>query len=202
MKKLFFILTLCILIPHSSFSQNCKPDITSKDRFSGLENNSWFVDVYESPFLNVSSTSDVTITVGIGTLDSASYIQVEIRKLESSMESAQLESKMIADDKTLIQLGFKKGGSLKGTPDIFSNNTKMDKILNRLVTSIILKMNIENKDLQYFKKQLLEKGIADAIRITFKDGVILEKEIKVKKGESLLNKFSCFFQFLEQKAKN
>lgn len=195
MKQTILFFLLILIIRNTTYAQ-CKPDIENKDKFSTSNNMLWFEQVYDTPLMS-NSTSDVSINMSIGIQDTTYFLQVEIMKIESSLENASFESKLKADKGATVQLAFKRGKPIGGQVDNFTNNTAMNNMFKKLVTTVRLSLYIRKQDLPDMKKVLIEGGPLDGIRIRFSDGTTIEKAIKEKRGNKMLDKFKCFFDFIE-----
>ena len=92
----------------------------------------------------------------------------------------------------------KDGEPLKFVADEATNQTKAGSLSGTMLTTVELASYIKNENLQAVKDALTNK-IIDAVRIKLENGFVKDQSIKEKKGEKMMEKAVCFFNFLQEK---
>lgn len=180
------------------FAQKCKPDILTVDKISKKKFTAWTGELYETSSGAVivgSTTSTLQVTLIIGSEQDANFIQLLVKKSESSKQSAAAEAPLKGSKGNEFMLGFKDGEPLNFSATAVQNNSKI--AMGGLVTMISYGAYIPNEQLPSTIESLTTKTI-DAFRIKFDNDVVIEKSVKEKNGEKMKNKASCFESFLKE----
>ena len=190
---------LFISLPFNTWAQKCKPDYSKLDKIEKKQVDAWTAELYETSFGgSMLRTSQISITFSIGRMDTANFIQLQLQKQEESAQNAAFESSLRGAKGNEFYLGIKDGDPLKFVADEVTNQTKANGFSGKLVTTVVLSSNIKNEDLKALKDALTSKSI-DATRIKLQNDVVIDQSVKEKKGEKMMEKAVCFFNFLKEK---
>jgi hypothetical protein len=141
------------------------------------------------------ATSTLQVTLIIGSEQDANFIQLLIKKSESSKQNAAAEAQLKGSKGNEFMQGLKDGEPLNFSATAVLNNSKIT--MGDLVTTISYGAYIPNEQLSSTIESLTTKSI-DAFRIKFDNDVVIEKSVKEKNGEKMKNKASCFESFLKE----
>lgn len=204
MTKVGFTVCVCaclVLIPRLSAAQNCKPDISTKDKITKQEINEWTQGLYQTSFLAAAlvSTSEINITGSIARVGSENLLGVVLSKQESKPVKAVIESPYRAEKGGEFLFGFKEGGDpLKVIAERVGNNVSVD-MFGKLNTKVVMQAVIKDEDLPGLRSQIANRQI-DAVRVSLAGGLVIEKGVKDKSGQKFVESINCFISFAEKKA--
>jgi hypothetical protein len=196
---MFGIFILLIFSTSQARAQKCKPDYSKKDKIEKKQIDAWSCELFETSLgASLFKTSEIRITFSVGRMDTSNFIQLQLQKQEESVQNAIFESTLKGAKGNEFYLGMKDGDPLKFTAEEVTNQTKMNSFLGKLVTTVVLSCEVKAGDLQAMKDALTNK-IVDATRIKLENGLIIEQSVKEKKGNRMMEKAICFFNFLQEK---
>jgi hypothetical protein len=197
--KIFMIATCVLIFCFSSsqtWAQNCKPDSSMQDKISKQQVDNWFQTV---------SKSGVAITVIIGRQASSNFIGIQIDKQEAAATSnGQFQSPFRAEKGNQFYFGLKNGDPLTFVSTAVSNEAKVSGSVmagftgKNLYTKVVLIALVQDKDLAALREAFTKKQI-DGIRIVLAGDVLIQNAIAEKESVKLMEKFGCFYQFLDKK---
>ncbi|MFM2225492.1 MAG: hypothetical protein RJA07_1694 [Bacteroidota bacterium] len=193
MKKL--ILLLIAVFPLLTNGQDCKPDYSKVDKITKTQNVVWKFDEFYHVTLGDAfvDPEKIFLNLSIGRYGSVNAISLTIVKEEDSKNKATFESAYHAVKGNQFVLGTKGGTPLVFTADEVNNESKVSDVFG-LVTTVTLSSYIKTEDLEKIKSVLTTSPI-DAVRVALSGGVNIQKNIREKKGNKMLEKFVCFFDF-------
>ena len=184
-------------------AQNCKPDASGLDRISKKQFDVWTESLFKTGFAaSVAGTSEVTVFLSVIRLGSENGVQITIIKKEENRTKAELESSWRAAKGNKIELGFKDAEGLTFVVSGATNETKAAGVINPgLVTTMSLWTQIPDNELAKLRSVLTGRQL-DAYRVTLVGDVTLGNTVNTKTGARMMQKFSCFYQFLDKKGIN
>jgi acyl-CoA synthetase (AMP-forming)/AMP-acid ligase II len=190
-----FFTFLLILIGLKNFGDNCKPDLDQKDKINNTRNVAWQTEIYETPFgASMINTSELNLKVQFGRYGDQNILSLFFTKDEASAQNATFESQYKGEKGNEYVFGFSSGDPIKFNADQVNNNTKLNNITGKLVTTIIISTILSEKTIIDLKQKLDQSNLS-AIRVNFAGAQRFEKDIKDRKSENFKNKFLCFFDF-------
>ena len=194
---------LLLALVAGAHAQNCKPDGSGIDRISKKQFDVWTEPVFQTGFAAaVAGTSEVTVFLSVGRLGSDSGVQITIIKKEENRTKAELESSWRAAKGNKIELGFKDVEGLTFVVSDVTNETKAAGIISPgLVTTMSLWAQVSDNELAKLRGVLTGKQL-DGYRVTLVGDVTLSNAVNAKTGAKMMQKFSCFYQFLDKKGLN
>lgn len=179
--------------------KGCKPDFSKIDKIEKKQVDAWTCELYETSFgSSLTKTSTVNILFSIGRIDTANFVQLTLIKQEESVTNAAFESSLKAAKGNEFYLGMKDGDPLKFIAVDVTNQTKTNGLSGKLVTTVTLAGDIKSEDLQKIKDALTGKNI-EAIRVKLVGDLVIDQNVKDKKGDKAKEKSSCFFNYLQEK---
>lgn len=176
---------------------DCKPDVINVDKITKEKKEFWTLKLASSfVFTDKAKGKDQFIFYfQLIKIESKQYFSLVVQK------TASMVSQLLQDDYV-----FEKGNTvLFGLTDakpyemIITDVYKDKKVYDgsrQVVTLHYLIHEIKEDEIPYVKDLLTNKNI-DAIRIVLNDGTMINKDIKEKKSEQLINKANCFFEAIE-----
>ncbi|HVT84099.1 MAG TPA: hypothetical protein VHD35_02810 [Chitinophagaceae bacterium] len=200
-RKMLFAIYILFLGHFSTvIAQNCKPDLSQKDKIENKQIDAWVCKLYETPLMAaaLTRTSSVSITCAIGRMDNSNFIQLQLQKEEESVTNAVLESSLRGAKGDEFYFGMKDGDPLKFIASEATNETKTNGISAKLVTTVTLTSEINSNDLQKIKDAFTGKSV-DAVRVKLENGLVINQNIKDKNAKKMMDKANCFFNFLQDK---
>ena len=130
-------------------------------------------------------------------MDNSNFVQLQLQKQEESAQNQLFESSLKGVKGDEFYFGMKDGDPLKFIATEVTNQTKMNNFSGKIVTTVSLLSEVKNEDLPVLKDALTGK-IIDAIRIKLENGVIVEQSVKEKRGNKMMEKAVCFFNFQQE----
>jgi len=124
-----------------------------------------------------------------------------LQKEMQSVARAAFDAKYTAVKGNQFLFGFNGGTPLTFTSTEVANNSKVNGLTGRLVTTVILSAAVSDKDMAKFR-DLLTKHPIDAVRVTLGDGIQIQKAVSDKDGNKMLEQFSCFYQAVDKRGIN
>jgi hypothetical protein len=195
----------CSLSSFQAWAKDCKPDVSGTDKITKQQNDIWVQNVFVTSFGSglMSETAKVSIFVTVGRYGNSSAVNVEILKEEESQQSAAFESSLRAVKGNRFLLGFKDGLPLSFVATAVANSTKvrndvLDFGKGKLVTTVILSAVMPDETMATLRDAVTKKPV-DAVRVFLAGDVILEKSVKDGDGRKLMDKFSCFYNLLDER---
>lgn len=201
MKRLIFISAIITFtfIPVTSNAQNCKPDYSKMDKIEKQQIDAWQSELFTTSFgKSLVGSSQIVIFFSIARMGDLNFVQLQLRKDEGSEKKALIESGLRGAKGNEFHFGLKDGPPLKFVATEVTNETKLNSFSNKWVTTVVLSSEVKNEDLQKVKDALTNKPI-DATRILLENDLRLEETIKEKNGIKMMQKATCFFDFLAKK---
>lgn len=190
---------LFFILPSNVSAQKCKPDYSKLDKIEKKQIDAWSCELYETSLgASLFTTSQVRVSFSIGRMDTANFVQLSLQKQEESVVGAVLESSLKGAKGNEFYFGMKDGDPLKFIVSEAINETKINRLLGELVTTVTLGSEIKSEDLQKIKEALTGKTI-DAVRVKLENGLIINQNVKEKNGDKMQDKAVCFFNFLSEK---
>jgi hypothetical protein len=194
-----FTLFISLSLPFNTWGQKCKPDYSKLDKIEKKQIDVWTAELYETSFgASMMKTSTVSIVFFIGRMDTLNFVKVQLQKQEESVTNAVLESSLKGAMGNEFYFGLKDGDPLKFTASKATNETKANGLSGKLVTTVTLSSEIKSEDIQKIKDALTGKVI-DAVRVKLENGLIIDQNVKEKKGDKMKEKSVCFCNFLQEK---
>jgi hypothetical protein len=205
MKRIAIKMVPLLLLASASAAQaqNCKPDGSGLDTISKKQFDVWTESLFQTGFAaSVVGTGQVTVLLSVGRLGSESGVQVNIMKKEENRAKAELESSWRAAKGNKIELGFKDAEGLTFVVTEVANETKAAGVISPgLVTRMSLWAQVPDNELAKLRGVLTGKQL-DAYRVTLVGDVTISNAVNAKTGAKMMQKFSCFYQFLDKKGIN
>ena len=195
------MVTTCMLVfclsSSRAWAQNCKPDISSQDQISKQQVDYWVQTV---------SRSEVAITVFVGARTAiGTQVGLLIQKQEKAATlNPGFQSALHAAKGNRFYFGLKNGEPLAFVADDVSNEAKVsDSFMagltgKNLVTNVQLWSVVHDSDLAVLRDGLSHRQI-DAVRIFLAGDVHIEKPVSDKDGKRMMEKFRCFYQYLDKR---
>ena len=181
----------------SASAAPCKPDVSFQDRISKKQTDKWEQVLTSTGFLKKAlMDDDVTIFLMVGRYGDTNAVSVQIQKVEENLARAAFESRYHAAKGDQFAFGFKDGEPVAFVAAEVSNQAKAD-LFGKLVMSVVLAAHVSDKDLAAMRQALTSRQV-DAVRIALSSGSV-ENAVDDKTGRKLMEKFECFYQFLENK---
>jgi hypothetical protein len=179
--------------------QNCKPDFSQKDKIENKQIDGWYAKLYETSFgSSMLKSSDVDIDGFIGREGNSNFVELHLIKRERSDENAVLESQFKGAKGDEFAFGMKDGDPLKFTVTDVNNSTTREKLTGNLITTVVLTSEVKDEDIKALKEALTTKQIT-AVRIKLENDLTIEKSVKEKNASKMMDKATCFFNFLQDK---
>jgi hypothetical protein len=194
------VLTICFSSSQAS-AQNCKPDVSREDKISKERIDIWAQGLFSTSFgSSLMSTSEVGVTATIGRYGTINAINLELQKREESATNAAFESAFRGAVGKSFYFGFKNGDPAAFVVTEVGNEAKVQQGLfaAKGVTTVILSAVLDDKELASLRVALTTRQI-DAIRMVLAGDVRIEKSVNDKNGKKMMEKFSCFYQSLDQR---
>ena len=195
-------LSLALAAPCLGAAQNCKPNVSGKDRVTKAQSDVWAQDVSSTGFMSqvVLEKANVNLNVAIARIGEFTIVQLTLTKEEDQNKVARavLESQYRAEEGNQIVLGFKEGGTpLTFVASRATSETAVKGLLTpKLVTTVVLVAQIKDDELSALRDAIGARQF-DVIRVSLSSQTI-DKEMKGN-GKKLSEKFACFFAFAEQR---
>jgi hypothetical protein len=188
-------LIFCFSSSHA-WAQNCKPDRSGQDKISKQQYDYW---------LKTVSTSNVAITVIVGRSGFFNWVNVRIEKQEvPATPNTQFQAPLHGEKGNTFYFGLKNGEPLTFVTTSVSNNAHVSGSFlagltgKNLYTVVELSADLQDKDMATLKDTLTRKQI-DAVRIMLAGDNVISANVGDKDGMSLMEKFGCFYQWLDKK---
>jgi hypothetical protein len=198
-KMLFAIFILYLSHFSTVIAQNCKPDFSQKDKIENKQIDGWYAKLYETSFgSSMLKTSDVDIDGFIGREGNSNFVELHLIKRERSDENAVLESQFKGAKGDEFAFGLKDGDPLKFAVTDVNNSTTREKLTGNLITTVILTSEVKDEDIRVLKEALTTKPIT-AVRIKLENDLTIEKSVKDKNANKMMDKANCFFSYLQDK---
>jgi hypothetical protein len=194
------LIAVALASPASGAAQNCKPDVSGKDRITKAESNFWTQNVATTGFMSqvVLEKANVTLNLAIGRVGDSTLLSLTLTKEEEPEKVARavLESQYQAQRGNEIILGFKEGGTpLKFVASEATSKTEVKGIIApKLTATVQLATSIKDDELRALRDSIGTRQF-DVIRVGLTSQTI-DKELKGN-GKKLSAKFACFFAFAE-----
>ncbi len=198
MKKI--TISICFLASCCFFSvivaQNCKPDLSKLDKITKQQHDEWFSFIYTPGFLNNAlNNSNVKIGASILREGDVNKISVILIRTQEKQNTANVQQYKAVKG-TIFYFGLKDGSPLKLVADEVNNFT--DVVGEIGVHRITLYSYIKDEDLKTMLDQLTTKTI-EAVRVILENDITIEQSVKEKDGVKMMSKYSCFFNFAQEK---
>jgi hypothetical protein len=162
---------------------NCKPDAFSVDKITKQEQNEWHAYLNDPLIKNLQNEQLIQAVIfRLGSTNKLGLSMVGISK--GQFKSAKGNE---------FYISFKDGTFLKFVTDEAYNYDSGNDVHTAWVLIVI-----KDQNLSALKDKLTSKPI-DAVRVLLEDGVIVEQSINDKYGKKMMGRFSCFFNFLQEK---
>ena len=146
------------------------------------------------------STSDMSITATVGRYGAFNAVNLVIQKSEESANNAAFEIAYRAAVGKPFYFGFKSGDPVAFVVTEVGNEAKVQQGLfaAKGVTNLVLSAVVKDKDLAALREALTSRQI-DAVRMNLAGDVQIEKSVGDENGRQLMEKFSCFYQSLDER---
>ena len=184
-----------------AWAQNCKPDVSREDKISKERIDIWTQVLFSTSVVGrLWSTSDVAITATVGRYGSRNAVNLQIQKREESATNAAFESAYRAAVGKPFYFGFKNGDPVAFVVTNVSNQAKVEQGLGgaKGVTTVVLAAVVRDKDLAKLRDAITSRQI-DSVRIALAGDVGIEKSVDDRNGRKMMEKFSCFYQSLDDR---
>lgn len=199
------ITAICLLIFFfsvftQSWAQNCNPDMSREDKISKQKIDVWVQSLFSTGFgSSLMNTSEVGITATVGRYGIFNAINLQIQKSEESATNAAFESAYRAAVGKSFYFGFKSGDPVAFVVTDVSNDARVRQGLfsAKGVTTVVLSAVVSDQELAKLRNALTSRQI-DAVRMELADDIGIEKSVSEKNGKKMMQKFVCFYQFLEK----
>ncbi len=194
------VLTFCFS-SSKAWAQNCKPDVSREDKISKERIDIWAQVLFSTSFgSSLMSTSEVGVTATIGRYGTINAVNLELQKREEAATNAAFESAFRGAVGKSFYFGFKNGDPAAFVVTEVGNDAKVQQGLfaAKGVTTVILSAVLDDKELASLRDALTTRQI-DAIRMVLAGDVRIEKSVNDKNGKKMMEKFSCFYQSLDQR---
>jgi hypothetical protein len=194
-------LLVCCFPSSQASAQNCKPDVSREDKISKQRIDIWTQVLFSTSFGgSLMSTSEVGITATVGRYGTVNAVNLQIQKKEESATNAAFESAYRAAVGKPFYFGFKNGDPVAFVVTEVNNEAKVQQGLfaAKGVTTVVLSAVVQDKDLARLRDALTSRQI-DAVRMVLTGDVRIEKSVNDKNGKKMMEKFSCFYQSLDNR---
>lgn len=163
--------------------KNCKPDAVSKDKITKQEQNEWQGNLNNPNIKNLQNEPWIQAFIfRLGNINKLGLRIIGVSK--GQFKSAKGDE---------FYFAFKDGTSLK----LIAEEAYNYEANNDVKTAYVM-ISIKDEDLKAMKNTFASKPI-DAVRILLENGVVVETSVKEKDGNKTMERFDCFFNFLQEK---
>ncbi len=193
------LITLSILLySFIALGQNCKPDLKNTDKVTKQPNVAWQTELYESSFGNsLVNTSNWRINFQLGRYTQNHLLSIFINKYEESVQAAAFESQYKGIEGTPFVLAFSSGSPLTFVVTSAVNNTQMDNLNGRLVTTITLSVKLTPDEIEQIRKSF-SAGKLNAIRCNLANNITIDETVKEKRADKVYEKVKCFLDYIDK----
>ena len=115
----------------------------------------------------------------------------------TAVQNAVFETQYKAEEGKQFFLAFSEGGPLTYTAQAVQTSTKMNNLLKKLVTTVIISTAITKEDVESLRKAF-QTGNLTAFRIFFANNMTFEGDVKDKKSMKVKQKVECFGDFFDK----
>lgn len=192
---------VCCFPPSQAWAQKSKPDVSKEDKISKQRIDIWTQVLFSTSFGgSLMSTSEVGITATVGRYGTVNAVNLQIQKKEESATNAAFESAYRAAIGKPFYFGFKNGDPVAFVVTEVNNEAKVQQGLfaAKGVTTVVLSAVVQDKDLATLRDALTSRQV-DAVRMVLAGDVRIEKSVNDKNGKKMMEKFSCFYQSLDNR---
>jgi hypothetical protein len=146
------------------------------------------------------STSEVDITATVGRYGTVNAVNLQIQKREESATNSTFESAYRGAVGKPFYFGFKSGDPVAFLVTDVGNNAKVQQgvFAAKGVTTVVLSAIVQDKELATLRDALTSRQI-DAVRMDLAGDVRIEKSVGDKNGKKMMEKFGCFYQYLDKR---
>jgi Short C-terminal domain len=187
-----FLLVVCYGSPNVSGA--CDPDLSSVDKISKKPVVRWRRHLTEVGFWKSMVVSDIDVIAVIGRYGDINALNIQIVNKENDRDRAAFDSRYKAAIGDRFIFGFKDVEPLTFVATK-ANNEAQIQAGKGLVMTVVLSARLTDSELAKYRAVLTTKPI-DAVRIALSSGVI-ERSIAEEHGTALMEKFTCFFAYLD-----
>jgi hypothetical protein len=181
---------VCIISSSSVAAQSCKPDSAYQDKLTKEQVVQWRQNLTEQGFLKSLISDSIYITASIGRFGSINAITVQIDDLTTGVTVASLAYRYYVTKGNRFIFGFTDGKPLSFIA------TDVSKEASQGGAHSVLSAHVSDAEMEKLRDILTKKQI-DEIRIDFTNGP-LQRSISKENGKKMMDKFSCYYQFLDK----
>lgn len=198
----FWVAAWILGCPFSVSAQNCKPDVSTQDKISKVNVDVWTQTLSSTSFGKaLMSGAELRIAVAIGRYGPRNAISLYLERDQESESTAAFESAYRGAVGRPFFLGFKNGEPLAFVVSEVNNQASVDsgvlKVKKR-VTTVVMSAYIRDSDLASWRSILTSRAI-ESVRILLTGDVRIDRSVDEKNGKKAMDKFSCFYQMLDQR---
>lgn len=175
-------------------SAACKPDLSSVDKISKKPVVRWLRNLTEVGFWKSMVVSDIDVIAVIGRYGDINALNIQIVNKENDRDRAAFDSRYRAAIGDRFIFGFKDAEPLTFVATKANNEAQIQEGKG-LVMTVVLSARLTDSELAKYRAVLTTNQI-DAVRIALSSGVI-ERSIEEEHGKAMMQKFSCFFEYLD-----
>ena len=188
------IIVSCCTASSTAIAASCKPDRDWVDVISKQRNIQWEYNLTKVGGLKGMLVKDeIAMFVIVARLGNVNVINLQLTKVENDRDRVGLDSRFRATKGDQIVFGIVNGAPLSFVATDVANSSQIQDA--GLVMTAILSAHISDKDMATFREVLTTKPI-EAVRLFLRSGQV-DRVIEDKNGIKMMDKFSCFYQFLD-----
>ena len=186
----------CCFASSTASAASCKPDRDWVDAISKQRNIQWEYNLTKVGGLKGMLVKDeIAMYVIVVRWGNTNVINLQLTKVENDRDRVGLDSRFRGTKGDRIVFGMKNGEPLSFVAAEVANSSQIQEGAG-LVMTAILSAHISDKDMATFREALTTKQI-EAVRLVLASGQV-DRIIDEKNGNKMMDKFSCFYQFLDK----
>jgi hypothetical protein len=200
----YILVLVCCSSSSQAWAQNCKPDVSREDKITKERIDIWTQSLFSTGFgSSLMNTSEISMFATVGRYGTVNAVNIEIQKREESATNAAFESAFRGAVGKPFYFGFKNDDPVAFVVTEVGNQAKVQQGLfsAKGVTTVILSAVVTDNELAALRNALTSRQI-DAFRIALSGDVLIEKSVNDKNSKKLMEKFSCFYQYLDKREIN
>jgi len=175
---------------------SCKPDRDWVDAITKQRNIQWEYNLTKvGGFKGMLVQDEIAMFVIVLRWGKANVINIQLTKAENDRDRAGLDSRFRGTKGDRFIFGMKNGEPLSFVAAEVANSSRIQEGAGLVITAI-LSAHISDKDMATFREALTTKQI-DAVRLVLASGQV-DRVIDKKNGDKMMEKFSCFYDFLDK----